>query len=89
MRHVRALLLHIRVRLMNYADDCGYGCGTHAYEHDPHYERADYGRGGQRGSLLYDHVTQIRATLILNPTNTTNTDARASARTCSHERGVT
>ena len=46
----------------------------------------DYGRGGQLESLLYDHATQIRAALILNPTNPTNTDARASVRTCSQER---
>ena len=75
---------------MNYADDCGYGCGTHAYEQYPSYEAAtgtrDYERGGQHESLLYGHVTRIRSALISNPTDATNTDARAIVRTVYHER---
>ena len=75
---------------MNYADECGYGCGTHADEQYPSYEAAtgtrDYERGGQHESLLYDHVTRIRSALIFNPTDATNTDARAIVRTFYHER---
>ena len=72
---------------------CHYGCGTHAYEHDPNYEATtgtrDFERGGQHESLLYDHVRHTRANLSSHPTETTNTDARAIARTCYPERART